>query len=221
MVEHVIEPTGLKTRTEIHWARKVWHMATVFAMFLVWTLAPENVALVILAVAWFLFVPLDLLRQNWPKLNDFLIHAFKPIMRRSEVDRLAGTTYLLSGVAVVAFLFPRPVTSLTLLFLAFADPLASYVGIRYGRDKIFGHKSLQGSLAACVVCAVLSMVYLTALNLGYDRIIIFSLIAGVIGALAEAVPIGKLDDNFTLPVLSALGLQVLFQIFGFLPLLPL
>lgn len=217
MVEQVIEPTELKTRTEIHWARKIWHMSSVFAMFLVWVLAPEHISLLVLAVAWFLFVPVDFLRQGRPALNDFLIHMFKPIMRRAEVDRLAGTTYLLSGVALVAFLFPRPVTSMTLLFLAFADPLASYVGIRFGKDRIFGHKSLQGSLAACVVCVVLSMVYLTALNLPLDRIVVFSLIAGLVGALAEAVPVAKLDDNFTLPVLSALGLQVLFQIFGFLP----
>src|SRR5690606_38510278 len=98
--------------------------------------------------AWLLFVPLDFLRQSSPVLNDWLIHAFKPIMRQSEVNKLAGTTYLLTGVLFVVVFFPRPVVSLTLLYLAFADPIASLVGIRYGRDKLFGHKSLQGFIAA-------------------------------------------------------------------------
>jgi dolichol kinase len=47
-----------------------------------------------------------------------------------------------------------------------------------------------------------------------DRVIVVSLLAGLIGALAELVPIAKLDDNFTLPVMSSLGLYILFYLFG-------
>lgn len=204
----------LKKRSDIHLARKIWHMAGVFGMFLAYVLLPEVIAYSILALSISLFLPVDFLRQKYPALNEWVVHAFKPILRTHEIHKIAGTTYLLSGVSVVVALFPRPVVALTLLFLAFADPIASYVGIKYGKDKIFGHKSIQGSIAAFVVCALATGVYLTYYNIMLDRVIVISLLAGLIGALAELIPIGKIDDNFTLPVLSGLGLYILFSLFG-------
>lgn len=204
----------LKKRSDIHLARKIWHMAGVFGMFLAYVLLPEVIAYSILALSISLFLPVDFLRQKYPALNEWVVHAFKPILRTHEIHKIAGTTYLLSGVSVVVALFPRPVVALTLLFLAFADPIASYVGIKYGKDKIFGHKSIQGSIAAFVVCALATGVYLTYYNIMLDRVIVISLLAGLIGALAELIPIGKMDDNFTLPVLSGLGLYILFSLFG-------
>lgn len=183
-------------------------------MFAVYVLAPEMVSYTILAIAVLLFLPIDFLRHKYPALNDWMVHAFKPIMRTSEIHKIAGTTYLLSGVCVIIALFPRPVVALTLLFLAFADPIASFVGIKYGKDKVFGHKSIQGFMAAFAVCAVATALFLSYYNIMLDRVIVVSLLAGLIGALAELIPIGKLDDNFTLPVLSGFGLYILFYLFG-------
>jgi len=204
----------LKKRSDIHLARKIWHMTGVFSMFLAYVLLPENVSMTILAVAVMLFLPVDFLRHRYPALNDWMVHAFKHIMRTHEIHKIAGTTYLLTGVSLVVLLFPRPIVALTLLFLAFADPIASFVGIKYGKDKIFGHKSIQGFMAAFVVCAIATAIYLTYYNIMLDRVIVISLLAGLIGALAELVPIAKIDDNFTLPVLSSIGLYILFYLFG-------
>ena len=183
-------------------------------MFVTYVLAPEMVSYTILAISVLLFLPMDFLRHRYPALNDWVIHALKPIMRTNEIHKMAGTTYLLSGVCIVAALFPRPVVALTLLFLAFADPIASFVGIKYGKDKVFGHKSIQGFMAAFAVCALATAVFLFYYNTPFDRVIVVSLLAGLIGALAELVPVGKLDDNFTLPVLSGFGLYILFYLFG-------
>lgn len=137
-------------------------------------------------------------------------------MRSTEISKLAGTTYLLTGVLLIVVLFTHGVVSLSLLFLAFADPIASFIGIKYGKDKIFGHKSVQGFIAAFIVCAIL-----TALFLSYNsipqHILVVSLLSGLVGALAELIPIAKLDDNFSMPVLSSIGLTILFYFFGFFP----
>lgn len=205
----------LKKRSDIHYARKIWHMSGVSLMFLAYVYLSPAVSMTILASAWCLFVPFDFLRHRYPALNDWAVHAFKPIMRQSEVKRLAGTTYLLSGVLLVDILFPRPIVALTLLFLAFADPIASYFGILYGKDKIFGHKSIQGFMAAFFVCTAVTFLFLYINNFLMDRLIVVSLFAGLVGAFAELIPIGKLDDNLTLPVMSASGLTILFYFFGF------
>ena len=204
----------LKKRSDIHWARKVWHVLAVGFMAVFYAYAPLKLSLILLVIACAIFISVDFLRQKNAALNDFIMHVFKPIMRDSEISRLAGTTYLIVGVTLVAFIFPREITLLTLLFLAFADPSASYFGIRYGKDKIFGDKSIQGSLAAFVVCALLTAIFLSAHSMILDRVVIVSLLGGLIGALAELIPIFDLDDNFTLPVLSASALWVVFTLFG-------
>jgi diacylglycerol kinase (CTP) len=214
MVEQVLRVVNLKHRSDIHWARKIWHMGGVSVIAYLYAHLPEKTSLILLSIAWLAFVPIDFMRLKNPALNDFVLSALRPIMRRNEVDKLAGTTYLISGVTLVAFVFPPQIVLLTMIFLAFADPIASYWGIRFGKDKIFGEKSLQGSLAAFFVCSVATFYFLTSHWLLMDRLVIVSLLGGVIGALAELIPIGKLDDNFTLPVLSASALWCLFTIFG-------
>ena len=137
-----------------------------------------------------------------------------PLMRNSEVKGAAGTTYLLAGVAIIALFFSKPVVSLSLLFLAFADPLASFIGIRYGKDKIMGNKSIQGFLMAFAVCFILTFLFLAGYELQLSRRFVVSALCGLVGALAELIPIAKLDDNLTMPVLSAIGIWAVFQLFG-------
>lgn len=186
-------------------------------MALCYALFPYGVAISFLAVAWILFVPFDFARQKNPVLNAKLVAWFKPIMREHEVNRPAGTSFLLTGVAIVALFFPREIVLLTLLFLAFADPIASYFGIRFGKDKILGNKSLQGTAAAFFVCAFITGIFLLRNDLLVERVIMVSVLGGTIGALSELIPIGQIDDNLTLPLLSGVFLWVLFSAFGVYP----
>lgn len=208
--------SGLKNKSDLHLARKIWHMTGVFIMFAAWQFLPYWFSLTCLIIGWLAFVPADILRQKNPNINRAVSGIFRPIMRSSELNRLAGTTYLLTGALVCTLFFNKGVVSLSLLFLAFADPIASYVGIKYGKDKIFGHKSVQGFIAAFVVCAVLCYIFLFFHQVP-QFVLIVSLLAGLVGALAELVPLAKLDDNFTMPVVSSIGLSILFYFFGYFP----
>jgi diacylglycerol kinase (CTP) len=211
MAEQAVQ---FKQRSDMHWRRKLWHMGGVSIIALVYAFLPEPIALFLMSIAFFVFVPLDILRQKNEGLNKFILGLFQPIMREYERNRLAGTTYLLSGLMLVTLVFPRPIVLLTMMYLAFADPIASYFGIRFGKDKILGSKSIQGTLAAFVVCAILTALTLSSGGTLSDRAITISLLGGVIGALAELIPVWDLDDNLTLPLLSASGLWILFLMFG-------
>jgi len=214
IVETNLTYNGFKNKSEVHLARKIWHMATVFIMYAAWVYLPYWLSMSILSFSWLILVPADFFRKKNSKFNRYVVGVFRSIMRNSELNRLAGTTYLLTGALVITLFFNKGVVALSLLFLAFADPLASYVGIKYGKDKLFGHKSVQGFIAAFAVCAVLSFIYLFY-NQVQDYILIVSLLAGLIGALAELIPVAKLDDNFTMPVFSSIGLSVLFYFFDY------
>lgn len=207
---------NFKKRSDIHWARKIWHISGVVLIFLLFQILPTNFSKFLVVLGAILFVSMDILRKNNKNVNTFFIYYFKPIMRQHEINHLAGTTYLFLGVMILVLFFNPLVVSLSLLFLAFADPFASYFGLRFGRDKIYGDKTIQGFFAAFLICAGLTILYLIYHDLLLDRVILVAVLAGIIGALAELVPIAKLDDNLTIPIVSGLGLSGLFYLFGFL-----
>ena len=51
-----------------------------------------------------------------------------------------------------------------------------------------------------------------------DRLFMVSILAGLAGAISEAVPVGRLDDNLLLPVLSSTLLYGIYYIFGGFPI---
>ena len=123
-------------------------------------------------------------------------------------------SYLLGGALIVIAFFPKPIGMLAFLFLAIGDPISSIIGILYGKDKILRNKSLQGTLGEFAVCTLISVIYFQMTGIMADRLILVSLIGGLIGAFSELVPIWKMDDNFTIPVLSAALLFGMFLLFG-------
>lgn len=204
----------LKDRNNIHLPRRLWHLGGVLFIFTFYCfLTPTQAVWTILPVAT-VMIGFDFARLYSRRLSRFFQWAFKPFLRQSELNRLAASTSMMAGVTFVIVFFPRPVVLLSLLFLAVADPVASFFGIRYGKDKLIGSKTLQGSLAAFVACFILSWFFFTQQDLMAERRFIACLLAGIIGAVSELVPIGKLDDNLVFPVLSAILLSGLFYVFG-------
>lgn len=204
----------LKPRNDVHLARKIWHFLGVIFVAVCYHNMSRTMALQTLTVMGSLIIVVDFLRQSKPALNDFLLRFFSPVMRDSEKHNLTGLTYLVMGVFVIVFFFSKDIVKLSLLFLAFADPIASYCGIRYGKDRLFGRKSFQGTLAAFFCCVLVAGVYFYVSNLMTDRLLIVSVLAGLAGAIAEAIPVGRLDDNLVMPVFSSIMLYGIFFLFG-------
>lgn len=213
----------LKKRSDLHLARKMWHTSGVLFIAYLHSVIPRHIALPILLFASFLTLTIDFIRINSVKLNSVVMQLFQSIMRENEIRRLSGNTFLIIGVLVIELFFSKDIVLLTLFFLAFADPCASYFGIKYGRRKIIQSKSLEGFTAAAVICFILTFLFLLTKNGNIDmlnhrlnmvNILVISLAAALVGALSELVPIGKLDDNLTLPILSATGLFLIFTVLG-------
>src|SRR5690606_1813448 len=98
--------------------------------------------------------------------------------------------------------------------LAFADPLAAVIGIRFGKDRLIGHKTLQGSLGALAICALLGLSYFLYFGYFLDRLLLVTVLTGIIGALSELIPVYSLDDNLTFPIISSSLIYGLFFLFG-------
>jgi len=197
----------LRMRSDLHLTRKVWHISTGLIGLLIYKksgFTPEftATALLSIAVAAFLF---ELLRLKNEKVNQLAMLLMKPVMRESERNSVSGLPFYALGVSLALFFFPERIAILAILFLIFADPIASFIGILYGRDKILPNKSLQGTVAAFSVCYIATIVYGLIYVGPSMNLLIFAVAAGIIGCLSEMCS-QFIDDNLCIPVVSGLGL---------------
>ncbi|PIK13814.1 hypothetical protein [Halobacteriovorax sp. JY17] len=199
----------LALRSEIHLTRKLWHMGTglvglsVHNQFGLAT-SQTGMFLLILGIAALL---VEFVRLNFSSVNTIVLKFMKPFMRESERNSLSGFPFYALGAAISLLLFEEKVAILSILFLIFADPISSFVGILYGKDKIISNKSVQGCVAGFLVCYILTFGYGSYFYKPGVDLLVFSILAGAIGALSELCSV-LFDDNLTIPVLSGLGLTI-------------
>ena len=199
----------LRMRSDLHLTRKAWHISTGLLGLLAYKksgVTAEYTASLLLAfaVAAFLF---EFMRLRYEKLNQLAMIFMKPVMRESEKNSVSGLPFYALGVSLALFFFPERIAILAILFLIFADPIASFFGILYGRDKILPNKSLQGTIAAFSVCYIATITY-GLIYIGPSMsLLVFAIAAGVIGSISEMCS-QFIDDNLCIPVVSGLGLYL-------------
>ena len=158
--------------------------------------------------------------------RDVFVSIFKDILRSSEASGKVypATLWFLLGCVALLLLFPKDpdIYRLGLLMLSAGDPVAGIYGGLYGKRKWMsgGKKSVEGTSACVVVCSLVTALYLFLTN---NRItngptintISFCFVAGVVGGITELIPT-PFDDNFSMPVLSGIGLWfVHYYLFSF------
>ena len=135
-----------------------------------------------------------------------------PFMRDSEKNKVSGMPFYALGVGIALTFFHKPVALLAALFLIFADPISSVVGLRFGTKKILPNKSVEGCLAGFITCAVLTYMFTSLSVMPFIpmwKLIVFSLSGGLVGMLSEMASVYNMDDNFTVPVFSSVGLSII------------
>jgi diacylglycerol kinase (CTP) len=200
-----------RRRSVPHIGRKLYHMTMGTMCFALYAfILDRQGALMALAGVGGTFVILDLIRLRFPRANDLTLRLFGSIMRREELKRLSGNSYFVLGLLLVTFVFPKSVVLLSVLYLAWGDPIAAIVGTLYGRRRLAAGKSLEGALANMAVSGALTfLVALLYFHWQWDRAIVIAGLGGVISMLSEIAPI-PVDDNFSIPVLSATLLSLVF-----------
>ncbi|MBT7608183.1 MAG: phosphatidate cytidylyltransferase [Bacteriovoracaceae bacterium] len=195
-------------RSDLHVIRKLWHMGTgLMGLYIYYKsgLDSRTMSYILFGVAIFGFI-IDLSRLKNDTINKFVMMFMGPFMRESEKTSLSGFPFYSLGVALSLFLFPERIAILSILFLVFSDPISSYFGILYGKDKILPNKSLQGTVAGYLCCYLVTLVYGMIFAEPTIQLLVFAIFGGVIGALSELLS-ELVDDNLTIPVVSGAGLS--------------
>ncbi len=193
-----------------HALRRLYHLIMGLGCFSLYAwLIDRNTACWLLALIGGPFILMDILRLQHPGLKKLVLQYYGPLMRRNELLGLSGNSFFIAGMFTVVFFFSQPIALLSVLFLALGDPVAAFFGTRYGRIKIIGGKSAEGAFANFVASGIASAVFAAGyLGLSSDAVLTLGLVGGAVSTLAELVPF-PVDDNFSVPVLSALQLALI------------
>ena len=203
--------TVLHKRSDLHILRKLWHISTGSVGLFIFMHSSQTQsfwATLIFVIAMGGF-GMDFIRNRIPALNKLVIKLMGPLMRRSEKDGVSGLPFYALGVSLSLFFYSRDIAIVSCMFLVFSDPLSSFFGVLYGKDKILPNKSLQGAVAGFFTCYLITLFYAMNTSTLGTHLLVFSILAGIIGAASELVSAFNIDDNLTIPVLSGLGMTVL------------
>ena len=205
---------ALPSRTEIQWPRKIMHATMGLIAVWLFGFSPfPHVGVMIFATCFVAFaVGIEIFRLKNIPFNNWLVRHCGQLMREEERARPTAALYYTLSMYLVVILFPLPVMILTCLFIALGDTAASLVGVTWGKTRMMANTSLQGSLACFAICFICAL-FLPALMPTFPGPVIpFALLAGIIGAIAEAA-FPKWDDNLVMPLISAPALWLLIQLF--------
>ena len=210
------DQSRLHLRRDLHLTRKLWHMCMgTFILAIFMSGISKHLSMMLLGGFLLFFLVFETARLRNPMLNQFAVRIMGPLMRSNELNRLSGTPYYLAAALASVAIFPKPVTVLSLLYLALGDPVASLFGILYGDKSIrFSNgKSLIGTAAGVGICFLVTLVFVSGMRLDMGTVLLVSLIGGLAGGTAEMLPF-EIDDNFTIPVISGFVLWLAFILLG-------
>jgi len=159
-------------------------------------------------IAW----GLEALKRSGARGEALFDALFGAITHPHERRRINSATWYCSAVFATTLLFdPRAVT-LSVLCLAVGDPAAGFVGRRWGRVRLVGRRTLEGTLAFTLSATLAALALLllappgagpTALPAGALGALWVAGAAGGAAALAELLSGRWLDDNLTVPLAAA------------------
>jgi dolichol kinase len=123
-----------------------------------------------------------------------------PLLKEKEMKGPTGCLFYLISCLVTILLFDKRVASASIFVLAISDPLSAIVGSKWGRRSLYG-KSAEGT-GAFFFSALL---VLACFSFKWPGLI---LAAGAATA-AELFSSKFVDDNLTIPIVTAFALTVL------------
>jgi len=154
-------------------------------------------------------------RLAHPTVNIHFQRICGPYLRPHELHSLPGAFYFFLGCALTVTLFIRKIAVLAVLYLSVGDPLASLVGICYGKygPRFSNGKSLVGMMAMILCCSFITLIYMRKME-STLALLAWAIIGPTAAGVAESIPFFKphLDDNLRVPVVSAVAMWVVWKV---------
>ena len=231
-----MSPSG----SSFNFYRKAWHLLGLIVplfvyvdpIHMIWPdfrFGSRWVGIGLLSFGTIFLVVIDSIRLHNPSFNRFFINLVGPLMKEEERDRYNGTVpYLFANLLLYLF-FSDEIVVLSCLYLMIGDPAAAYCGMRFGKNRFFNGKSLEGAIgfviAGFLACFAFLWIHTTLENQssvfwlsgaefgpgwGWLPILLLSsAAAGVAEFFAVTGFRGLIDDNLIVPLAGCLTLALL------------
>jgi len=196
-------PNTIASTADLSLLRKLMHVALAWLPVLGWWLGyPWAVGLALALMAASLVV--EWARRRWHWVNRLLWTRLPRVFREWEDRRVLGSTWFALGALAALLLFGRDAGGTAVLFLAWGDPSAEFVGRRWGRRLSFGarrqtRKTVLGSAACLAACLAAGV---AGVSLG--GLSVWAVVAGAVVATLVERWSPPPDDNVWMPLLSGL-----------------
>jgi len=181
--------------------RKLIHLSAVLVPILA-ELISKTIVLIGLCAIVIVYLTEEMLRLSGRRVPG--VTAFTLKMSRSGEDAhlILRPVYLAVGIVLTLLLFPSAIAYAAIVIVAVADPVAAYMGTRFGRTHIRNKKTLEGSLAGLTVSFLLASLIVTPAE---------AFLGAVGGMVMELVDFP--DDNLSMPI-AAGALMLLESLVG-------
>jgi len=199
-------------RSAFHVAGGLFGAALILALSS-WPALLVAVAFSFAGAGWFM----EISRRRSARVNAALMRVFGRVSHPHEARQINSSTWYASALALLSLTGEPTVMIVGVLILTFADPAAAVIGRRLGRITLINGRTLEGSLTFALTGSAVTFVTLSLLGgpLGAGLIprydlgvrLAMAVTAGLLGAVAELFS-RRIDDNFSIPVTSALGAWV-------------
>jgi dolichol kinase len=189
-------------------ARTVFHVgAGVLALTLL-RVMPSRGWLVAAAAAFATFCwTCEILRRRSAEANERLMRFFRPIAHANEWHDVNSATWYSTALLLMSLVMPFEAAEVGVVVLAVADPMAGFVGRRFGKNRLASGRSLQGAAAFAVSGAVASLAWMHCAGTYESSRIFLAVVAGIVGAVVELL-VSRVDDNLAIPLGTSLAVAL-------------
>lgn len=195
------------------WARKAYRIIVGSIFPVVYYFSPKWVPISIIGFFLLLISILEVERHIHPGLWPFIIKRPYGKIFKKEPGEILGTTYFLLGSLLTIIFFEKSIAITVLLFTVFGDAISAIIGVKYGKIKLFGGKTLEGSLSFFLICIALGLVliYLPRLRISHTLNLFLILFGAAAAAFMELLPL-RVDDNLSVPIFSGIVMEIVRRV---------
>jgi dolichol kinase len=120
-----------------------------------------------------------------------------PMMRERERSGVGGHVFFALGLFIAVFLYERDIAIAISLIMVLADGAAAIVGKSFGRVRLIGEKTLEGTLTLICVAFIVAILFVSWA---------VALVGAAVAGFVELMP-G--DDNLSIPIFSGLAMAAM------------